>query len=205
MKFLTSSAALLVLLAAPALAETRPLSGFSKISANAGTRVEVAVGGGFRVDVEGRDADRIVTRVAGDTLVIEPVRSFGFHFGGRRDAIVRVSLPSLSGLDASSGAHIGASGLAGGALAMDASSGADIEIAGACASFTADASSGASIDAQAMRCETGSVDVSSGASARVFATGRLNVDASSGGDVEAYGNPGIGDISLSSGGSLHRR
>ncbi len=203
MKIMLSSAAGLALLAAPAFADTRPLSGFTKISASAGTRVDVAVGGDFRVEVEGRDADRIVTRVSNGTLVVEPVR--GWSWRGPRQAIVRVTMPSVEGLDASSGAAIDARGVAGGAIALDASSGASVDVSGACASFTADASSGASIDAQAMRCETGSVDVSSGASARVFAEGRLNVDASSGGAVDVYGNPGIGDISLSSGGSLRRR
>ncbi|MEQ1616843.1 MAG: DUF2807 domain-containing protein [Terricaulis sp.] len=203
MKILTSSAAALALLTTPALAEDRPLSDFTKISASAGTRVDVAVGGQFRVNVEGRDADRIVTRISNGTLVVEPVR--GWSWRGPRQAIVRVIMPSVEGLNASSGADIDARGIAGGAIALDASSGASLDVTGACASFTADASSGASIDAQAMQCETGNVEVSSGASARVFARARLNVDVSSGGDVEAYGNPGIGDISLSSGGSLHRR
>jgi hypothetical protein len=78
------------------------------------------------------------------------------------------------------------------------------QVTGTCASFTAQASSGSDIDARNLRCETGSVDVSSGADARIFASGRLDVDASSGGGVVAYGNPGIGNINLSSGGSLRR-
>lgn len=203
MKIPLISVAAVALLASPAQAETRPLSGFTKISASAGTRVDVNVGGNFSVDVEGRDAARIVTRVSNGTLIVEPVR--GWSWRGPRDAIVRVSMPSVEALDASSGADIDARGVAGGAIELDASSGASIDIVGVCAAFDADASSGASIDAQAMQCETGSVDVSSGANARVFASGRLNVDASSGGGVEAYGDPGIGDISLSSGGSLQRR
>lgn len=202
MRFLLATAAIAVL-AGPAIAETRPLSGFTKISASAGTRVEVAFGPSFRVDVAGTDAARIVTRVSDGTLVVEPVR--GWSWRGPRQAIVRVSMPSVEALDASSGADIDARGLAGGAIELDASSGASIDVAGVCAAFQADASSGANIDAQAMQCEIGSVDVSSGANARVFASGRLNVNASSGGNVEAYGDPSIGDISLSSGGSLRRR
>ena len=202
MRILLTTAAI-TLLASPALAETRPLSGFTKISASAGTRVEVGFGSNFLVDVEGRDAARIVTRVSNGTLVVEPVR--GWSWRGPRNAIVRVTMPMVEALDASSGAHIEATGVPGGALSLDASSGAALDVAGACSSFNADASSGADIDAEALRCETGSVSVSSGASAHVYATGRLDVDASSGGDVVAFGNPGIGDIELSSGGSLRRR
>lgn len=202
MRILLATTAI-ALLASPALAETRPLSGFTKISASAGTRVEVGFGSNFLVNVEGRDAARIVTRVSNGTLVVEPVR--GWSWRGPRNAIVRVTMPMVEALDASSGAHIEATGVPGGALSLDASSGAALDVAGACSSFNADASSGADIDAEALRCETGSVSVSSGASAHVYATGRLDVDASSGGDVVAFGNPGIGDIELSSGGSLRRR
>jgi Putative auto-transporter adhesin, head GIN domain len=202
-RVLLAALAASALFAAPAAADTRALSGFTKVSASAGTHVDIRVGPAFRVEVEGRDAARILTRVSNGTLVVEPVR--GNFWRGRRDAIVRVSMPAVEGLDASSGAHIQAQGLSGGAVALGASSGARVEAGGVCASFTAQASSGAEIDAEALRCENGSVDVSSGARAEVFATGRLDVDASSGGDVTAFGNPGIGDISLSSGGSLRRR
>lgn len=202
MRILLATAAI-ALLAGPAIAETRPLSGFTKVSASAGTRVEIAFGPNFLVNVEGRDAARIVTRVTNGTLVVEPVR--GWSWRGPRNAIVHVTMPLVEALDASSGAHIEAAGVPGGALNLDASSGAALDVAGACSTFTADASSGADIDAEALRCETGSVSVSSGANAHVYATGQLNVDASSGGNVVAFGNPGIGDISLSSGGSLRRR
>lgn len=204
MRIMLATAAL-CLAAGTAAADTRPLANFDKVSASAGTQVEITIGPSFQVSVEGRDAARIVTRVAGDTLVVEPERSVGFRWRGRREALVRVSMPLVEGLDASSGAHIQAAGLAGGAVSLEASSGAAIDVAGACASFSAEASSGANIDAGALRCERGSVSASSGASAHVYATGRLDVDASSGGDVVAFGDPGIGDISLSSGGSLRRR
>lgn len=183
-------------------AEQRSLSGFDRVSASAGTQVEVAVGPAFSVDVSGRDADRIVTRVSNGALIVEPVR--GWSWRGRRDALVRVTMPAVTGLEASSGARLNAVGVAGGSVSLEASSGANLDVAGVCSSFNADASSGASIAAAGLRCENGAVDVSSGARAHVFATGRLDVDASSGGDVIASGNPGIGNIDLSSGGSLRR-
>ncbi len=179
------------------------MSGFTSVSANAGTDVEVVVAQDFRVDVTGRDADRIVTRISGSTLVIEPVRTLWFQHGPR-DAHVRVTMPRVAGLEASSGADLRASGLTGGDVSLDSSSGADLYVSGTCDSFTADASSGADIHAREFRCVNGSVDVSSGADARVYASGRLDVDASSGGGVVAYGNPGIGNIDLSSGGTLRR-
>ena len=198
---LAASAAVVLATAGVAHAEVRNLVGFTKVDANAGTDVQVTVGGAFRVEVTGRDAARIITRVQGDTLIVEPVR--GFSWRGRQ-ANIRVTMPRVVGLSASSGADLITTGVNGGAIALDSSSGADLQVSGTCASFTADASSGADIDARQLHCENGSVDVSSGADARVFASGRLDVGASSGGGVVAYGNPGIGNIDLSSGGSLRR-
>lgn len=202
MRLILAASALVLATAGVAHADdVRNLTGFTQVSASAGTDVEVTVGGAFRVEVTGRDADRIITRVSGDTLIVEPVR--GFSWRGRQ-ANVRVSMPRAEGFSASSGSDLVATGVNGGDISLDSSSGADLRVSGTCATFTADASSGADIDARNLRCENGSVDVSSGADARVYATGRLNVDASSGGGVVAYGNPGIGNIDLSSGGSLRR-
>ena len=197
---LTSVLALTTLGAA--YAAPRDISGFTAVSARAGTDVEVTIGPSYSVDVSGRDADRIATRVSGNTLIIEPVR--GWSWRGPRNARVRVTMPRVTGLSASSGADLTATGVNGGDIELDASSGADLRVSGVCASFTADASSGSDIHAQDLRCENGSADVSSGADIRVYASGRLDVDASSGGGIVAYGNPGIGNIDLSSGGSLRR-
>jgi hypothetical protein len=97
-----------------------------------------------------------------------------------------------------------ATGIDSARISLASSSGADLRASGRCGAFSADASSGSDIHAHELRCENGSVDVSSGADVRIYASGRLNVDASSGGGVVAYGDPGIGDIDLSSGGSLRR-
>jgi len=188
--------------AGTAFAAPRDLSGFTGVEASAGTDVAVTVGSGFSVDVSGPGADRVVTRIVGHTLLVEYER--GWHWGRRPHAEVRVTMPRVESLSASSGADLVVTGVNGGDIALDSSSGADLRVSGQCASFTADASSGADLHAQDLRCETGSVDASSGADARVFASGRLNVDASSGGGVIAYGAPDIGNIALSSGGSLRR-
>lgn len=201
MRMILAGCALVIASAGAAYAEPRSHSGFTRVDASAGTDVEVQVGPGFSVDVSGPGADRVVTRVSGDTLIVE--RRRGLSWSSPR-AHVRVTMPRVEGLSASSGADLNVSGVDSPSIDLDASSGADLRVSGRCGSFRADASSGADIHAQDLRCENGSVDVSSGADARVYATGRLDVDASSGADVVAYGNPGIGNIDLSSGGGLRR-
>lgn len=185
-----------------AYAEPRTVSDFTSVSAEAGLNVDVSVGPNFSVDVSGRDADRVTTRVSGQTLIVRPISGFTW---GRRDVHITVVMPHVAGLEASSGARIRAEGLDGGNVELDSSSGAQLTASGTCAHVDADASSGAHIDASGLACATGSVDASSGARASVNVDGRLDIDASSGGDIYVSGTPEMGDISLSSGGTLHRR
>ena len=203
MRLILVGCALAIASAGTALAAPRALSGFTGVEASSGTDVAVTVGPAYSVDVSGPGADRVVTRIVGRTLVVE-YRNNNWFWGRRPPANVRVTMPRVESLSASSGADLVVTGVNGGDIELDSSSGADLRVSGQCASFTADASSGADLHAQELRCENGSVDASSGADARVFASGRLNVDASSGAGVVAYGNPGIGNIDLSSGGSLRR-
>lgn len=202
MKTLIAVSAFTLGLCGAAAAETRQLSDFTRVSAQAGTQVDVTIGANFSVEVTGPDAARIETRVLGGELSVRPLRD-RWHWG-RRDARVLVTMPRVEGLEASSGAHLTARGVAAGDLDLEASSGAGLEVAGACGDLTAAASSGAVVGAADLRCESGAVEASSGARASVNVSGRLSVDASSGGDVYASGDPVMGDISLSSGGSLHR-
>jgi hypothetical protein len=203
MKTFLTTTALVLALSGVAAAETRPLSGFTSVSASAGTQVEVATGQGFAVDVTGPDAARITTRVVGNELRISRETHWGWGRGP--NAVVHVTMPRVEGLEASSGAHLRAASLQADQLSLDASSGGGLTVAGACHAVIADASSGATLNAARLQCERGSVDASSGARAEVNVTGTLNVDASSGGNVYASGAPQMGDISLSSGGALHRR
>lgn len=203
MKVMFAAGIALLVMVGSASAEQRSLAGFTRVAARAGTDVEVTVGPAFRVEVVGRDAARIVTRVDGDELIIEPLRA-NWVQRALRDAQVRVTMPDVEALSASSGADLTATGLDSASLSLAASSGADLRVSGRCGTFAANASSGSDIHAQSLRCENGSVDVSSGADARVYASGRLNVDASSGGGVIAHGDLSLGDVDLSTGGSVRR-
>lgn len=188
--------------AGPAAAEVRQMPEFAAISVSSGVPIEVTVGAPFRVEVAGQDAERVQTRVANGVLMVGR-QSQGWRWG-RHDALVRVSMPSVTALDASSGSRMTASGVSGGDVSLEASSGARLIAAGTCGRLKAEASSGARLDAAGLHCAAGAADASSGARAIVHVSGRLDVEASSGGDVVAGGGAEIGAISLSSGGSLRR-
>src|SRR5262249_13606172 len=67
--------------AGTASAEPRNLAGFTRVDASAGNDVTVTVGPNYSVDVSGPGADQVVTRISGQTLVIE--RPHSFHWGAR--------------------------------------------------------------------------------------------------------------------------
>lgn len=204
MNTFVASAAILAALAGSAQAEPRNLSDFTSVSVSAGLRAEVDIGPSFGVDVSGRDAAQVVTRVESGRLLIHPERGWRWG-GGRRDALVRITMPAVESLETSSGARIVAREINAANLELEASSGAEITIAGACAALSAEASSGARIAALELHCASGEVEASSGAQVSIFIDGVLSVDASSGANITVAGTPEMGDISLSSGGTLRRQ
>lgn len=105
-------------------------------------------------------------------------------------------------LDASSGADIAVTGAVLGQAILSASSGSDIEISGTADAVEAGASSGSDIDADGLVADNAVVEASSGANISVHTTGRVRVDASSGGDIEVRGNPKERDVDASSGGDV---
>ena len=71
----------------------------------------------------------------------------------------------------------------------ETSSGSDVELSGSTKEFYAEASSGSDIKAKNLDAEITDARASSGADITVFATKKLSVKSSSGGDISYYGNP----------------
>jgi len=91
-------------------------------------------------------------------------------------------------LDASSGADIEVE-IFSKMVYAEASSGADITVSGKASNLNADASSGADIDAKDLLVVTCTAEASSGAGVTVNVKDSLEASASSGGDINYYGNP----------------
>ena len=195
-------AAIALLAATPASAESRALSGFTAIEASGRLRVEVSQGPHFSVDIDGQRADRVVARVDGDTLALSTGPNW---FRSGIDANVRVVMPALTALESSAGVDLIAHNINAGALSLEASSGSDLRVDGTCGSLVADASSGADLHAGGLRCDNVEVSASSGSVATVHARAAVNVDASSGADIFVEGEGRLGRVDISSGADLHHR
>ncbi len=106
-------------------------------------------------------------------------------------------------IDASSGGEIELQ-LDAGVATAEASSGATIELSGKAGNFTARASSGSEIEAKDLESQTASADASSGAEISLTAKKEFLGEASSGGDVDYYGNPETISVNDSSGGNVNK-
>jgi hypothetical protein len=185
----------------PAVNQFRDLKGFTGVDASAGLEVDVAVGPDFSVEVTGKNPQTVQMEVRDSSLVIRPQ---GNRSWWRWNSLprVKISMPTIQSINSSAGADVNATGIQSATLALEASAGAQLQASGACDTLKTEASSGAQIDATSLACKTGNSEVSTGAQTRIYITGLLNVDASTGGIVHAAGNPTRGQISLSTGGTL---
>jgi hypothetical protein len=233
---MAAAAGLLISTAAYADSKTYDLSGFDRIDIATGLDAEVKLGDSFSVTATSSSAqalDNLQLDVTDGALVARFDQSFldfiisgglvGMLLSNGNALTIEVTMPALSGVDASSGADVLVQNVAGDQLILNASSGAnidvtdakfgtvqlgsssgaDIDISGTAESVDADASSGAGIDAENLIAANVSANASSGASMSVHATTSIKADASSGGDVDVSGNPTARDVDASSGGDVN--
>jgi len=90
-------------------------------------------------------------------------------------------------------------------VTVDASSAGNVDLSGLAETFDGEASSAANVDAQGLKSETATADVSSAGTIRIFASKKIDAEASSGGSVSYWGNPAEIRDSESSGGSINKK
>jgi hypothetical protein len=180
------------------------LTGFTSVSASAGTNVKVVVGGDYSVVATGdpKALERLRVEVDGDELSIGRKPQVGWNYKRTGPVTVSVTMPAIDGANVSSGASLDVKGVDASALAVEASSGGSLDIEGTCDALSLDVSSGGSIDGDQLQCRTANADASSGGSADLYASEALTADASSGGSLSVSGSPKQVSKDTSSGGSV---
>lgn len=226
MRMLTLAAgALLLPMAAGAATRGYDVAAFDKVSVAAGVEVDITQGATRSVvaDTSADNFDDLRIVVKDGELHIGRPASNWLRFWRQPNYTVRVVMPVLRSVDASSGSNVEVKGafagdfavstssgsrleiarLKGGKVRARSSSGSTLEVAGSCQSLDADTSSGSNINADALTCESVTVEASSGSGAKVAATKGLTASASSGANVRVNGAPTVVKISNSSGGRVH--
>jgi hypothetical protein len=213
---LAAASAALLLLAAPALAETRTieLPAFTALDISSGIDAVVSIGATQSITAEAKDKrllDDLQIKVDGSTLKAYYDWSFFdiFSFGDRDQIKLTITVPALTGIEASAGSDVEATGIVGDTLEFGASSGADLKVtgvagksidlnassgaglkvAGSCETGKANASSGSDLEADDLLCATMDANASSGSDLDVYASKSIKANASSGSDLTIHGNP----------------
>ena len=189
--------------------DTRSVSeNFTIVSASEGLKVYVTQANDFSIEVEADEniIDLIATDIKNGKLRIHSEENIG-----RATKNIYVSLPKVSALRSSSGAHLtskntinapeleidGSSGavleleIAANEIEIDASSGANLDIVGRVDEARIDASSGGNINAKDLQTRICDAEASSGGNVRVQVSKSLIADASSGGNISYSGDPNV--------------
>ena len=205
--------------------EEESFSDFDKVDASHGFKVDVSQGDTFRVVIRADDnlIEHVNVSKSGNTLKIGLKRNRSYKLENTT-LEAEVTMPTLVGLDLSSGSHVTVTGfkssddfdadlssgshlrgdIEAGDVKFDLSSGSGMTLSGSAQDMMLDASSGGQIDLGDFSVVDADVGMSSGGRATVNVSGRLDADASSGSHVTYVGNPTLRDIDTSSGGSVER-
>jgi hypothetical protein len=151
--------------------ETREVAAFSELdissAVNVDLTVDASVGHSVTVTYDDNLLDNLVTRVAGDTLVIEFQGSV--NLTGGADRSVAVTMPAVTSIDVSGASSVTATG--------------------STASYRLDASGASQVDLRNLEVVDAEIDVSGASNVDVFATGTVSGSASGASDVTISGKP----------------
>jgi len=203
------------------VSDTRTVSeDFTKVSASEGLMVYVTQADEFSIKVEADEnvIDLIETDINNGKLRIHAEQNIG-----KATKNIYVSLPKVSALRSSSGAHLttkntitaselevdGSSGaqldleVVTNEIDIDASSGANLNISGTSDGAMVDVSSGGNINAKNLETRTCNADASSGGNVKIQVSKSLIADASSGGNISYSGDANV-EKKKSVSGSVHK-
>lgn len=201
MKYAVACILAALVIATPARAEMRALSGFRAVQVQDNIVVEVRTGPQFSVEVTGPEANRVITRLERNQLKISERNRPWFGPDRRVNALVRVTMPEVSSLAAAKGATLTAIDIASDDMSLAAAMGGELRINGACHSVDVAAAMGGIVRAQDFHCVTADISAAMGGEARVFATRTFDATAAMGGVVNVAGGA-HGDTTAVMGGTV---
>jgi len=208
--------------------QTRQAKNFNAIKVSTGIDLYLTMGDEEKVSIEADDdiIDDIITEVKNGTLHIYIKQNGWFNWGSTNHTKkAYVTVKELTELHASSGSDVRSENTLKGEslevsassgsdvvidvyyknLSVDTSSGSDAKLSGKVKTFEAESSSGSDIKANKLEAKIAKLRASSGSDISVTVTDELYAHASSGSDINYYGNPQIRDIDESSGGDVHHK
>ncbi|MGB5553483.1 MAG: head GIN domain-containing protein [Flavobacteriaceae bacterium] len=203
------------------ITDTREITDdFTEVLASEGLQVFVTQADAFEISVEADEnvIDLIGTDIRNGQLKVHTIENIG-----RATKKIYISMPDITALQSSSGAHLTSEGtIKENSLEIDASSGslmsiainvndldleagsgANLEISGNADNSRIDAGSGANINAKKLMAKSCTAEASSGANIRINVSEQLTADANSGGNIAYEGEAKV-TTKKSVSGSVHK-
>lgn len=178
---------------------------FSRIETQGSFSLYVEVGGEQSVEVEAeeRDQKRITAELDGETLVISYRERF-FSFLDRSDRIIRVSVPSLEGVEINGSNKGWITGIEGKKFNFVSNGRSKFELGGTCGRLGIGMNGMGKIDARGLECEDVTVEINGMGDVTVYASQSITARLNGMGDIDVYGNPesvdprieGFGEFSI---------
>ncbi len=184
--------------------ETYDYNDFEAIEARNGIQVEVTQGDEYSISVKIDDnlLEKLDVNKIGNTLNIklEPGQYTGAH------AIATITMPDLTRLDLATGSHGMINDFdADNDLDIQISSGSHLTMSGTGMDVTLAVTAGSHADLSGFKATNVYASYSGGSHGSVYADGDLDAEITSGSQVSYYGNPDLGEITVSTGSSLSPR
>jgi Putative auto-transporter adhesin, head GIN domain len=185
----------------PRTSQTRDVAPFTRIDNRGSVDVRLRVGEPQRVRVRaGEEAiDDVRTEVRGGTLQLTFDHE-GLDWGD--DVVVDVSVPDLTGIEASGSGDVDAAGIDADALEVRSDGSADIALEGTARRLVLDLDGSGDADLADLAARDARVSLDGSGDAEVRADERLDVSVEGSGDVRYHGDPalrqhvdGSGDLS----------
>lgn len=207
----------------PSVEEERNVGNFKELRVSSGIDIKLNQGNQPKVVII---ADEDVIDDVNSELIGNELRlSVDGNWFRRGRVEARITCVDLESLDVSAGSDVESEGLlqfedlkieasSGSDIKLElearevelqASSGSDASLKGSARRLHAKASSGSDINAYEFEVENAVLELSSGSDVKIWVTGSLEVDASSGSDVYYKGDPQLMNINTSSGSDVNKR
>ena len=183
-----------------AATQERTVGTFDAVRSSASIQVDITVGPAGSVQVRADDnlLSNLVTEVQGSTLSV----SWTGSVSQRSPAVVTVTMPELTSLEAESSSEITATGVSAASLMVAASSSARITASGTADGLDLGAASSAEVDLSGLVAQQATVDLSSSARATVHVVGPVSGGVASSATLVLVGQPASVNVATSSSGTV---
>lgn len=171
--------------------ETRDVASFSSIDVGNALDLDVTIDPNAAQSVvvtfDENLIDKVLTRVSGDTLVLEIEGSVNLTGSAGRG--ITVTTNELVSLEASGASDVAVTGTTNELVALEASGASDLAVTGTTTSYKLDASGASNVNVRDLIATDVDLDVSGASSVDAYATGTIRGSASGASNLEIYGSP----------------